>query len=115
GVDWSVLLIGGGALLGFRTGWSMLLGGILNFCVLTPWLHDRGVFPTVNFRSLLGWSLWPAAALMIASGLLGFGFQWRSVLRALSGLLGVFRRGGRRGARAHPIEAVEPPLSWFGL
>ena len=73
-VDWSVLLVGGGALLGFRTGWSMLLGGLLNFCLLAPWMHDRGVFSTVSFRSLLGWSLWPGAALMIAAGLLGFGF-----------------------------------------
>jgi putative OPT family oligopeptide transporter len=114
-VDWSVLLVGGGALLGFRTGWSMLLGGLLNFCLLAPWMHDRGVFGTVSFRSLLGWSLWPGAALMIAAGLLGFAFQWRAVLRALSGLLAVFRKsGGRQGAQ-HPIEAVEVSLSWFGL
>ena len=114
-VDWSVLLIGGGALLGFRTGWSMLFGGVLNFCVLAPWMHDRGVFGTVSFRSLLGWSLWPGAALMIAAGLLGFGFQWRSVLRALSGLLAVFRKGRARQGFQDPIEAVEVPLSWFGL
>jgi uncharacterized oligopeptide transporter (OPT) family protein len=114
-VDWSVLLVGGGALLGFRTGWSMLFGGLLNFCVLAPWMHDRGVFGTVSFRSLLGWSLWPGAALMIAAGLLGFGFQWRSVLRALSGLLAAFRKRGGRHGPEHPIEAVEVPLSWFGL
>jgi uncharacterized oligopeptide transporter (OPT) family protein len=113
--DWSVLLIGGGALLGFRTGWSMLLGGLLNFCVLAPWMHDRGVFEAVNFRSLLGWSLWPGAALMIASGLLAFGFQWRTVVRALSGLLNVFRRGPGRGASADPMAAVEAPLTWFGM
>ncbi len=113
--DWSVLLLGGGALLGFRTGWSMLLGGLLDFCVLAPWMHDRGVFGTVSFRSLLGWSLWPGAALMIAAGLLGFGFQWRSVLRALGGLLAVFRKRGPRDGSRDPIEAVEVPLSWFGL
>jgi len=114
-VDWSVLLVGGGALLGFRTGWSMLLGGLLNFCVLAPWMHDRGVFGTVSFRSLLGWSLWPGAALMIAAGLLGFAFQWRAVLRALAGLVAVFRKMGGRQSAQHPIEAVEVPLSWFGL
>ena len=115
-VDWSVLLVGGGALLGFRTGWSMLFGALLNFCVLGPWMHDRGVFTTVTFRSLLGWSLWPGAALMIASGLLAFGFQWRSVARAVSGLLLAVRgRGGRGSAPAHPIDAVEVPLQWFGL
>ena len=115
-VDWSVLLVGGGALLGFRTGWSMLFGALLNFCVLGPWMHDRGVFTTVSFRSLLGWSLWPGAALMIASGLLAFGFQWRSVARAVSGLLlALGGRGGRGSAPAHPIDAVEVPLQWFGL
>ena len=115
-VDWSVLLVGGGALLGFRTGWSMLAGGLLNFCVLAPWMHDRGVFGTVTFRSLLGWSLWPGAALMIASGLLAFGFQWRSVVRAVSGLVSALRRRGRgAGSPADPLDAVEVPLSWFGL
>jgi len=112
-VDWSVLLVGGGALLGFRTGWSMFLGGLLNFCLLAPWMHDRGVFGTVSFRSLLGWSLWPGAALMIAAGLSGFGFQWRSVLRALAGLFAAFR--GRGSGSTDPMSAVEAPLSWFGL
>ncbi|MGZ6060580.1 MAG: OPT/YSL family transporter, partial [Myxococcaceae bacterium] len=116
GVDWSVLLVGGGALLGFRTGWSMLLGGILNFVVLAPWMHDRGVFGTVSFRALLGWSLWPGAALMIASGLLAFGFQWRSVLRAVQQLLTVFRgRGADVRATGDPMDAVEVPIRWFGL
>jgi len=115
-VDWSVLLIGGGALLGFRTGWSMLLGAGLNFCVLAPWMHDRGVFGAVSFRSLLGWSLWPGAALMIAAGLLGFVFQWRSVLRALAGLLGALRGGkARRDSAADPMDAVEVPIRWFAL
>ena len=116
GIDWSVLLVGGGALMGFRTGWSMLLGATLNFGFLAPWMHDRGVLGVVSFRSLLGWSLWPGAALMIASGLLAFGFQWRSVLRALRQLLGVFERRGR-GTRAppDPMDAVEVPIRWFGL
>lgn len=114
--DWSVLLVGGGALLGFRTGWSMLLGAVLNFCLLAPWMHDRGVFGAVNFRSLLGWSLWPGAALMIAAGLLAFGFQWRSVVRAVAQLLGALReREGRPRAAADPMDAVEVPLRWFGL
>ena len=116
GVDWSVLLVGGGALLGFRTGWSMLLGGLLNFCVLAPWMHDRGVFGTVSFRSLLGWSLWPGAALMIASGLMAFGFQWRSVVKAVQQLLGALEgKGAATAATGDPMDAVEVPTRWFGL
>lgn len=53
---------------------------------------------------------------MIASGLLAFGFQWRSVLRAVQQLLGVFRgRGGGAPAAADPMDAVEVPIRWFGL
>src|SRR6185295_6098834 len=37
-----VVLLGAGALMSFRTGWSLLLGGLLTFAVLAPWLVDQG-------------------------------------------------------------------------
>ncbi len=47
--DWTfalkteVVLVGAGALVSFRTGWSMLLGGVLTYAVLAPALVERGV------------------------------------------------------------------------
>jgi uncharacterized oligopeptide transporter (OPT) family protein len=38
-----VVLLGGGALMSFRTGWSMLLGGVLTYGVLGPALVAQGV------------------------------------------------------------------------
>jgi len=66
-----------------------------------------------GFRNIVSWSLWGGAACMVTSGLLAFSFEWRTVLRAVSGLGRIFRR--RRGTTLveDPLERVEVPGSWF--
>jgi len=33
-----VVLLGAGALMSFRTAWSLLLGGLLTYGALAPWM-----------------------------------------------------------------------------
>jgi len=118
--DWTlnlkteVVLIGGGALVSFRTGWSMLLGAVLSYGVMAPALLDRGVVKAVSYKDIVAWSLWPAAAMLVTSGLMSFALDWRSVARAFSGLgtLLPWRRG-RTERRDDPMDAVECPGWWF--
>jgi OPT family oligopeptide transporter len=108
-----VVLIGAGALVSFRTAWSMLLGGVLTYGVLAPALVEQGKVAAVSYKAIVGWTVWPAAALLVASGLTSFAMDWRSIVRAFSG---VGRMLGRRGGDvAHPIEQVEVPGSWFPI
>jgi uncharacterized oligopeptide transporter (OPT) family protein len=110
----SVLMVGSGALVSFRTGWSMLLGAILTYGVLAPAMVERGVIAAVSYRVIVQWTLWGGAALLVSSGLLTFAFQWRSITASFGGL-GRALRGARgaRGAARDPLAAVEAPASWF--
>lgn len=107
-----VVLLGGGALISFRTGWSMLLGGLLTFAFLGPSLLERGIIGTVSYKAVVAWSLWPGAALLVAAGLTSFALDYKSIARSFTGLAGVFRRKDPADA-ATGISAVECPEWWF--
>lgn len=104
-----VVLLGAGALMSFRTGWSLLLGGLLTYGVLGPSLLDRGLIPEASYKSVVGWTLWPGAALLVGAGLTSFALDWKSLARAFRGLGGMF---GKKPVE-EGIDAVECPAWWF--
>ncbi|PTX95724.1 OPT family oligopeptide transporter [Opitutus sp. ER46] len=106
-----VVLIGGGALMSFRTGWSLLLGGILTYAVLAPALLQKGIITSVSYKAIVAWTLWPGAAILVASGLTSFALDYKSIARSFTGLTKVFRK---KDATAETgISAVECPEWWF--
>lgn len=106
-----VVLLGAGGLMSFRTGWSLLLGGVLNYAVLAPSLLERGLIDSVSYKAIVGWTLWPAAAILVASGLTSFALDYRSIARSFTGLARIFRR--KHASRESGISAVEAPEWWF--
>lgn len=108
-----VVLVGAGALMSFRTAWSLLLGSVLTYAVLAPSLVEQGIVKEVSYKAIVGWTVWPGAAILVASGLTSFALDWRSVLRSFSGLGRVF--GAKRGASADPLDEIECPAWWFPL
>ncbi|ACB77882.1 OPT family oligopeptide transporter [Opitutus terrae] len=106
-----VVLIGGGALMSFRTGWSLLLGGLLTYAVLAPSLLSRGIIDSVSYKAIVAWTLWPGAAILVASGLTSFALDYKSIARSFTGLTQIFRR--RQAPAASGISAVECPEWWF--
>ncbi|MDZ4771672.1 MAG: OPT family oligopeptide transporter [Planctomycetota bacterium] len=109
-----VVLVGAGALMSFRTAWSLLLGGLLTYGVLAPSLFESGAIQAVSYKAIIGWTVWPGAALLVASGLTSFALDWRSIARAFTGMTAIFRKK-REGEVAAPIEAIECPAWWFPL
>ncbi|WNG15349.1 OPT family oligopeptide transporter [Cystobacter fuscus] len=112
-LDLSLLLIGAGALVSFKTGWSMLLGALLTYGVVAPELVGRGVIPEVSYKAINGWALWTGAAVLVSSGLLSFAFQWRSVAKSFKALAGLF--GRKQDTEADPLADIECPPAWFPL
>ncbi|RPJ44243.1 MAG: OPT family oligopeptide transporter, partial [Candidatus Latescibacterota bacterium] len=115
GAEGSLLLVAGGALMGIRVATSVLLGAILCWGILVPRMHHMGVIESLEYRTMVSWSLWGGASCMVTSGLLAFAFQWRAVGRALSGLTNLFARATseKRSPELLEMEKIEVPPTWF--
>jgi OPT family oligopeptide transporter len=116
--DWTLalkselVLFGAGALMSFRTGWSLLLGGVLTYGFLAPALFGRGVITAVSYKAIVGWTVWPGAAILVASGLTSFALDWKSVARSFSGIGAIFTKKPADHV-ADPMDAIECPGWWF--
>jgi putative OPT family oligopeptide transporter len=114
--DWTlalkaeVVLLGAGALMSFRTGWSLLLGGILTYAFLAPSLVEKGIVKEVTYKAIVGWTLWPGASILVAAGLTSFALDYKSIARSFTGLTAIFRK---KKSEESGIGAVEAPDWWF--
>lgn len=108
-----VVLIGAGALMSFRTGWSLLLGGLLTYAVLAPELVEQQIVKDVTYKAIVAWTLWPGAAMLVAAGLTSFALDYKSVARSMRGLTAIFRPKGHGVATSGGIDDVESPDWWF--
>ncbi len=109
-LEGSLLLMAGGAIMGFRQAWSMLLGAVINYVVLAPMMLDAGVIAAPSFRKISAWSLWIGVPMMVTSGLLLFFMNWKTVVRAFSTITAFLRRAPKGD---DPMERIEVPGSWF--
>lgn len=73
--DPSLLLVGFGAIIGIRVGLTLLLGALLAWGGLAPWLLENGLVQLppgssgAQFAVLVEWLLWPGVSLMVCSTL----------------------------------------------
>jgi uncharacterized oligopeptide transporter (OPT) family protein len=88
-LDPSLLLAGFGAIIGFRNGVSLLLGGLIAWGLLGPWGLSQGFIaagpddPRSSwFGEMIEWLLWPGVALMSSAALTRFALQAWSNRRA---------------------------------
>ena len=111
--DMSLLLVAAGAIIGIRVAWSMLLGGLLNYMYLAPMMYEKGVIRELGYRGIVSWSLWGGTATILTSGLMTFAFQWRTIGRAFSGLIGILVPRKPEEPTLADLEKIEVPGSWF--
>jgi len=113
GFEGSMIMIAAGALMGIRVGTSLLIGAVVYYGLIGPVLIDRQVITGVGYgkTGINSWTLWPATAMMVSSGLLSFALRWRTVLRAFQGMSAIF--GRKSSDHADPLAHVEVPGSWF--
>ncbi len=104
-LEGSLLLAAGGAIMGFRAAWSLLLGTMINYVWLAPALFTAGVLDAkLGYKTIVGWSVWLGASMLLTSGLLAFSFQWRSVVAAVRSVGAAFGTA---------VASAEVPMSWF--
>lgn len=109
----SALMIAAGAIIGWKMAWSLLLGSVINYAVLAPWVSSMGAIDMtkLGYRAIVQWSTWGGASIMVTSGLFMFALQWKTVLRAFGGLTNLFHK--RPETAADPLAHIEVPSSWF--
>jgi uncharacterized oligopeptide transporter (OPT) family protein len=107
GVQWSLLSVGSGMLIGLRIYVSMILGSTLAW-VVAPYflvkygmLHDAkgAVLETPSKTDVLFWVMWPATGMLVAGGLTALALRWRLLVDTF------------RSLRTAKIDGSEFPLS----
>ncbi|WP_421683254.1 OPT/YSL family transporter [Stutzerimonas urumqiensis] len=77
----SLLLVGFGGIVGLRVGLSLLVGALLAWGLIAPWLVAEGLVrlpPDAQgpqFALLIEWLLWPGVALMVCATLVSLGVR----------------------------------------
>lgn len=108
--DTGLLLMAAGAIMGWRSAWSMMLGSVFNYFVLAPLGHTHHAFNTVKYKDIVFWTVWLGSPMLLTSGLLSFAFSWRQVARAFADLGRLF---GKKTDSNDPMTRVEVPMAWF--
>jgi uncharacterized oligopeptide transporter (OPT) family protein len=112
---WDPIFIAAGMIVGMRTALSMLIGAITCWAIFIPLVQANvsEAHGLTGYRELVQWSLWGGVACMVTSSLLAVALQWRSALRAFSGLGAMFSKGSADKDTRDPLAAIETPSSWF--
>jgi uncharacterized oligopeptide transporter (OPT) family protein len=103
GINWSLLSLGTGMLVGLRINASMLLGMAVSW-IIAPYalLHYGVINPGFTKNDVLFWVMWPATGMMVAAGLTGLVLRWKILVKT-------FRR-----LSSASIDVEEFPLAWVG-
>lgn len=118
----SLLLVAAGAIMGFKVAWSLLLGAVINYAFLAPYVFGSFIhvdpssglvvheaIAQLGYRGIVSWSMWPGAAIMVSSGIVSFAMQGKTVLR---GFTSSWKKNASYGEK-NPIDWIEVPNSWF--
>lgn len=120
-LDHGVALLFAGILVGIRiTAW-MVVGGLILTVFLAPpamdamWTNALGASVGAVTKPSSAWKeigIWTGAPILVSSGLVAFLAQWRTVVRAIDGMLP--GRKKKDGDEGNPeVRDVEVPMKWF--
>lgn len=111
------VMMAAGGLMGIRTGVSLLIGAILNYCILAPMMINYGDIYgvvggdgalTFGFRRITTWALWGGVAMMTTASLFAFLSKPKMIFSAFAGVL-----GGKGGSKDDCLKDIELPTSVF--
>jgi uncharacterized oligopeptide transporter (OPT) family protein len=87
GMEWSLLAVGSGMLVGMRINASMLIGSMLAWVIAPYALQEVGILGGGFKRNdVLFWVMWPATGMMVAGGLTALVLRWKVLARAFKKL-----------------------------
>lgn len=116
-LDSDIVMMAAGGLMGIRTGVSLIIGALLNYCLIAPIMIHKGdiVGKTLSdgamqygFKSITMWALWGGVAMMTTSSLFAFFSKPQVFLSAFKGL---FKKSPQNNSDV--LKDIELPLSVF--
>lgn len=108
-LDSSIVLMGSGGLMSMKTAMSMLMGAVLNYFILAPYLIKVGIISGANFKAITMWSLWFGVAMMTTASLYSFFARPEIILSA-------FKRKKKetKSSDVDPLQKIELPM-WISF
>ncbi len=100
GINWSLLSLGAGMLVGARVTMSMLLGTIFAWYFMPGILLERHIVPHYVRREMLMWIMWPGTGLLVSGGLTALLLKWSTLMRTF------------RSFTAASVESDDFPMPW---
>jgi putative OPT family oligopeptide transporter len=118
-LDTDIVMFGAGGLMGIRTATSLMFGAVVNYCLLVPWMIERGDIHgellngvmQFGFRRITVWALWGGVAMMTTASLFAFFAKPQVLFTAFRGLLRRRNTDGHEDVLRH----IELPWSVFVL
>jgi uncharacterized oligopeptide transporter (OPT) family protein len=115
--DTDFVMMAAGGLMGIRTGVSLLVGAVINYMLLAPWMIQRGDIQgkvvedvvTFGFKPITTWALWGGVAIMTTASLFTFFSRPQVLITAFRGLF----RSGNEGAQKDVLRDIELPMRIF--
>lgn len=117
-LDSDIVMMAAGGLMGIRTGVSLIIGAILNYCIIVPWMIARGDIhgnysselgiTQYGFKNITMWALWGGVAMMTTSSLFAFFSKPQVFLSAFRGLF-----SKKNQSRNDILKDIELPMSVF--
>jgi len=107
-------LFGAGGLMGIRAASSLLIGMLINFCVLVPWMISIGEIPPrpdgtfSRIHVVNNWALWWGITIMVVAALTALFARPQVILSAFKGL------GAKKNAGSDVLGHIELPL-WISF
>ena len=88
------VMMAAGGLMGVRTAIALMVGAVINYCVLAPiMIHYGDITPVIRdgvahygFRKIVTWALWGGVAIMTTSSLFAFFSKPKVLWTAFSGM-----------------------------
>jgi len=84
GINWSLLSLGAGMLIGLRVTLSMLLGTLIAWVLLPDQLVAHHAVAELARRKVLMWVMWPGTGLLISGGLTALALKRSALMRTFT-------------------------------
>ena len=106
--DTSIVMVAAGGLMGTKTAASLMLGAIVNYLILAPYLIKEGIIVGTGFRNITMWALWGGVALMTTSSIYSFLSKPKVILESFRGM---FAKKG--SGKEDVLKDIELPMWLF--